>query len=187
MAHHKKKLHTILEVWLQICLGVVTIGLFAVIIVLVQASFAAQTRSDSNQALASIDKINMSLTLGILRLSQGILSALTTFLLDESFQFLQWTLISSKKGLSYASILGMSPTTGVLGMISLITSPLAKGTSIFWALLRFVWDLEWHVVYLSNDAVHTIEAFWYFCYGYLHWSSFVSDLVPELLDLFPDL
>ncbi|KAI0872377.1 hypothetical protein GGS24DRAFT_18477 [Hypoxylon argillaceum] len=136
MAHHKKKLHTILEVWLQICLGVVTIGLFAVIIVLVQASFAAQTRSDSNQALASIDKINMSLTLGILRLSQGILSALTTFLLDESFQFLQWTLISSKKGLSYASILGMSPTTGVLGMISLITSPLAKGTSIVWALLR---------------------------------------------------
>ncbi|KAI1114517.1 hypothetical protein F5Y14DRAFT_171521 [Nemania sp. NC0429] len=144
MSHHKKGKSKIKEARLQICLGVITLGLFGLIIVFVQASFEAQKKSDNHQALNSIDKLNMSLTLGLLRLSQGILSTSTAFLLDESFQYLQWILINSRRGLSYASNLSMSPTTGALGLIKLITSPITKGSSRLWALSRgFLLLLLW--------------------------------------------
>ncbi|KAI4864525.1 hypothetical protein F4820DRAFT_448962 [Hypoxylon rubiginosum] len=104
--------------WLQCCLCLLAIpGLFAIIVVLVQATFAAQWRSDHGQPFDSIHKLDSSMALAILRTVQAILSTLTTFTVEDSFQFVMWSLISRPKGVSYTSILALTPTTGALGMI----------------------------------------------------------------------
>lgn len=123
--------------WLQCCLCLLAIpGLFAIIVVLVQATFAAQWRSDHGQPFDSIHKLDSSMALAILRTVQAILSTLTTFTVEDSFQFVMWSLISRPKGVSYTSILALTPTTGALGMIRLITSSISQLSSKMWTLLR---------------------------------------------------
>lgn len=122
--------------WLLMLIYAASLALFALTIVGAQASFASQTRSDQKQPLQGIDKIDVSLALTILRLFQALLSTSSTFLLQECCQLLQWSLISTTRGMSYGSVLSISPTTGSLGMMTTIISSTSNASCKVWAILR---------------------------------------------------
>jgi len=88
-------------------------------------------------ALGDLDKKDVSATLGVLRLAQGVLAAITASALTEAFVFLQWKLMNSPDGMSYHSLLGLSPTTGNLGTIALLIAAAPRLPSKLWALMRY--------------------------------------------------
>lgn len=122
--------------WILMLIYAASLGLFALTIVGVQASFASQTRSDQKQPLEAIGKIDISLSLTILRLLQALLSTSSTFLLQGCCQLLQWSLISGKRGMSYGNVLTISPTTGIVGLITAIVSSTSNGSCKMWAISR---------------------------------------------------
>ncbi|KAK6839285.1 hypothetical protein PG987_005151 [Apiospora arundinis] len=121
---------------MQCCGTVCATGLFIFIIYFVQSMFDAQVKSDQKKPLDVIHKIDSSFTLALARTAQAILSPLTTFALQNSFQYLQWVMVSRPEGLSYTSMLGLSPTTGGLGMMSLVGSFNTKGSTKAWTMTR---------------------------------------------------
>ncbi|KAK8024444.1 hypothetical protein PG993_012510 [Apiospora rasikravindrae] len=122
--------------WMQGCAVLCITVLFACIIFFVQSLFDAQARSDQKKPLNPIHKIDASRTLSLARTAQAILSLSTTFALQNTFQYLQWAMISRPQGLSYTSMLSLSTTTGALGMMNLIRSLVANGSSKAWAIMR---------------------------------------------------
>ncbi|KAI1121597.1 hypothetical protein F5Y10DRAFT_271913 [Nemania abortiva] len=123
--------------WLQACICLFVVpAVFTVIALVVQSTLTAKWTSDHDLSLSSIQKLDASTIIAILRVSQAVLSTLTSFALDDSFQVVQWALISRPKGLSYASVAALSPTTGALGMIRIVVSSTAGGSSKVWTLLK---------------------------------------------------
>ncbi|KAI3326173.1 hypothetical protein HD806DRAFT_552487 [Xylariaceae sp. AK1471] len=121
MAKASHKITKVSNTWLQACVCLVAVpGLFTIIILLVQSTFNTQWKSYHERSLSSIEKIDGSIIIALLRTIQAILSTLSSFALGDCFQLLQWALASRKRGLTYASIVALSPTTGVLGMIKYI-------------------------------------------------------------------
>lgn len=125
-------------VWVQALLFVLALCLFATIITFVEATPSAESASNRKEKLSAFLKINVSSTLTIIRTSQGILSALMTMILNESFSLLQWMNMYASEGLAYHDFLAMSPTTGMKGVLSLIGSSSTKAPAKLWALLRYV-------------------------------------------------
>lgn len=123
---------------LQLGLNIVALGLFAVLVLFVQTTYSAEQRSHEKQPLDHLLKTDVSTTLAVLRASQGLLSAITGIALNEAFIFLQWTLINTPDGLSYLSLLALSPTTGNFGTIALVRGSASHWRPKLWALLRFV-------------------------------------------------
>lgn len=121
---------------MQGCATFCASALFAFIVFLVEAMFDAQRRSDQKKPLDPIHKLSPSYMLSLVRTTQAILSLLTTFTLSNTFQYLQWTMSSRRQGLSYTSLLALSPTTGPLGMLCLILSSSTKVSSRAWAIMR---------------------------------------------------
>jgi hypothetical protein len=138
------------NLWLQLLSSILALALFSVVVLFVQATPSAQWRSDQKLGLSSLDRQDISTTLGVLRLAQGLLAAITASALTEAFVFLQWKLMTSPTGLSYHSLLGLSPTTGNLGTIALVVASAPKLPSKLWALMRYVLGIElrtpgtWH-------------------------------------------
>lgn len=100
--------------------------------------------SDFRHRLASLFHVDVSSTLTILRLLEGVLSLCTLTVLNKTFETLQWTLSDRDRGVRLLTLLGMSPTSGVFGTIALAFSRhskpmdrLAAGTRII--LLAAVW------------------------------------------------
>ncbi|KAI0202467.1 hypothetical protein F4808DRAFT_449802 [Astrocystis sublimbata] len=104
-------------------------------------------------------KLGPSKTLAVLRVSQGILSTLTSLSLAESLVLLQWSLIGSNRGLPYLDLLALSPTNGVFGALSLLCSSVTKGSSKKYALLRLsLVSLVWisGIVLFFNTSLTTV-------------------------------
>jgi hypothetical protein len=97
---------------MQLFLALTSLGLFAVVILFVQATFSAETNTSQKHAFDSVLKTDVSTTLAVLRASQGLLASLTSATLMESFELLQWSLSDRSDGLWYLSLLALSPTTG---------------------------------------------------------------------------
>jgi hypothetical protein len=104
---------------LQFLWNLSMLGLFAVVVLFVQTTVAAEYISSQKQSLSNLLKINISTTLAVLRTSQGILASITSITLKQSFLYIQWSLIGHK-GLSYLTLLALAPTTGYLRTIKLI-------------------------------------------------------------------
>ena len=126
----------------MIILNIVILGLFALLVLFIQTTYAAESRSRQGLALDGLLKTDVSTTLAILRASQALLSAFTTVALNDTFVFLQWAMINSSNGLQYLSLLALSPTTWNVGTLALVCSTAVKLTPKFWALLRHV--NSWH-------------------------------------------
>lgn len=120
----------------QLGLCILSLGLFAVIVLFVQASKYAQKDSKKKKQLAGILRTNASLTLAILRTAQAVLSTITTLGLDNALEFVQWTLMNTSGGLPFSSLLALSPATGQIGMLQLFFSDGALASARLWTLLR---------------------------------------------------
>lgn len=120
----------------QLGLCILSLGLFAVIVLFVQVSQYAQQDAEKKRQLAGILRTDASLTLAILRTAQAVLSTLTALGLDNALEFIQWTLMNTSSGLSFSSLLALSPATGQIGMLQLFFSDGALAGARLWTLLR---------------------------------------------------
>ena len=120
--------------WLHTLLVILSTNLFVFVAYFVQTTFSSQIL-DANNRLSALD---VSTTLAVLRALQGLLYLLTSAVLSKSFGFLMWGKMNRPAGLRYLSLLALSETTGYLGAIKIIFSPISKWSTKFWAMLRCV-------------------------------------------------
>ena len=120
----------------QLSLSIVALGLLAVVILFVQSTFIAESRSRRGQQLTDLLKVNVSTTLTVVRTAQGLLSAISAIALKNAFISLQWRLMNTPDGLPYLSMLALSPTTDNVGAVKLITTSVTRLTSKLWAISR---------------------------------------------------
>ncbi|KAK4445350.1 hypothetical protein QBC34DRAFT_441760 [Podospora aff. communis PSN243] len=113
-----------LEVWRrvgwQLVLLLLSSTLFVAIVLVVQLTVWAEQQSDQGLPLDDRLKLDVSVTLAILRVLQGVLSALLTISMARALLFLQWSLICRPEGLSYLSLLSLSGSTGSWGLFRIM-------------------------------------------------------------------
>ncbi|KAI1868845.1 hypothetical protein JX265_006824 [Neoarthrinium moseri] len=152
----KQKSHRLANSGLLLFLNVTNSALFSTVIVFVQSTFNAKSRSDQNAHLDSLDKLDASFMLAMLRLLQALLSTMTTMSLSISFEVIQWNLMGREMGLPFTSLLALSPTTGPLGMLRILRSFETRFSSRFWALSRGGFGL---VLWLSTVVLFRVGPF----------------------------
>lgn len=125
------------RIWVQLALTIVSVLSLVVIIVLVQISNSAVASSKDNSRLAGILWVDACTTLAVLRTAQGVLAAITSMVIGDAFECLQWMLVASRDGLPFLSLLALSSGTGPMGLARLVAAkcPVEKLTR-FWAALR---------------------------------------------------
>jgi len=104
----------------QVILLLLSSALFVVILLVVQLTVWAERQSSQGQALDDRLKVNVSITLAVLRVLQGLLAALLTVSMARALLLLQWTLISRPRGIAYLSLLSLSGSTGLWGMFRIM-------------------------------------------------------------------
>ncbi|RYC57014.1 hypothetical protein CHU98_g9193 [Xylaria longipes] len=139
--------------WKQVLINLLILALLVVVVVFVQATYDAERNSAKKVALNRLMKADVSTTLAVLRVSQGILSTLTSLSLIESLIALQWSMIESRQGFGYLDLLALSPTSGVTGALELIFSSITKGSSKAYAFLSLdFWDLDTSLTTVYDTA-----------------------------------
>ena len=140
--HHRmdsgpRKIRWIWSSLFQFALAFCASALLAVIVFVVHLTDQAQTASEQKGHLGSILTADVSTTLTLVRVLQGLLTTAATVLLSQSFSYIQWGFTSDAKGASYIAQLALSPTTTVWGMIRLITHWSSGLRPRFWAFFRY--------------------------------------------------
>lgn len=102
----------------------------ALVMLFVQNTVSAEASSDSNVSLGSLSEVHPSTALEIIRALQGVLAAITSAALKQSFSYIQWILISRGNGLSHLEFLALSSTTGDMGSIKLILGDFRTHTKL---------------------------------------------------------
>jgi hypothetical protein len=124
---------------LQLFLAFLSLGLFTVIVLFVQATYAAEASSQKSRAFGnSLLKVDVSTSLSVLRAAQGVLSAIMSIALGHVLDYVQWKNMGIPDGLPYLNLLALSPTTGSLGLFGLILSSATNSSTKAWASIRFV-------------------------------------------------
>ena len=131
-----------LDLWrrngLQAVFLLLSSALFVAILLIVQLTIWAEKQSNQGLPLDDRLKVNVSITLAVLRVLQGLLAALVTISLSRALLFLQWSLICRPRGLSYLSLLSLSGSTGHWGMLRILFG-LGSGLSTrAFAVMRYV-------------------------------------------------
>lgn len=121
---------------LQFLSATLALALLAVVILFVQSAYVAVYRSNKNMPLNALAKINSSTTLAVVRAAQGVLYVCMTYVLNETFVLLLWLQMNSPKGLSYLSLLALSPSTMQWGTVRLFVSSASSAQDRIWAWLR---------------------------------------------------
>ncbi|KAH9208078.1 hypothetical protein DL95DRAFT_312540 [Leptodontidium sp. 2 PMI_412] len=74
--------------------------------------------------------------IAVLRILQGLLATLTTVALSNTFEAIQWALISNGSGIGCLKLLAISPVNGVLGTLGLLFDTQPRIVERSWAVLR---------------------------------------------------
>lgn len=125
------------EIW-QVMAVAASSGLFASVVVYTQITNWAAVDSANNLVLSQNFRTDPSTTLGIVRVLQGLLAAISSFALIRSFTYIYWILISRQNGLSYLSFLALAPSTLTLGKFEIILSSASRLSTRVMAFSRFV-------------------------------------------------
>ena len=112
-------------------------------VALASVSFAATAwfarATFSANMLADVRKtahLSLSNTLGVLRTLQEVTSVLTGLVLNNTFEVIEWSLASGDRGIGALSLLSLSPTTRLLGVVGVAFSRRGRVADRLWALLR---------------------------------------------------
>jgi hypothetical protein len=103
----------------------------------VTAWFARTTLSAAQvAAVQHIFGLSLSDTLGILRTLQEVTSVLSGFMLNRTFEVIEWTLVSRDGGIRALSFLTLSPTTSLFGVVGVGFGLRGRVTDRMWAIFR---------------------------------------------------
>lgn len=103
----------------------------------VTAWFARATLSMARVAeLQQTVHLSLSNTLGILRALQEVTSVLTGFIINQTFEVIEWSLVSGRGGMRALSFLTLSPTTSLLGVAGVAFGLRGKTADRMWAIFR---------------------------------------------------
>jgi hypothetical protein len=97
---------------------------FAITAWFVRATFSAARLATMQETI----HISLSNTLGILRTLQEVTSVLTGFVLNQTFETIEWSLASGDGGIRVLSFLSLSPTTSLLGVAGIVSALNGKVT-----------------------------------------------------------
>jgi len=107
------------------------------IVVVVLLTEQAEHVSGEKGELPSYLTLDVSTTITIVRAMQGVLAAMATVTVSQSFSYLQWGFLrSSRGGAPYVRQLALSPTTSIAGTLSLVFHQASGWSPRFWGLLR---------------------------------------------------
>jgi hypothetical protein len=79
--------------------------------------------------------IDSSLTLTLLSIFSGLLLTLFTIVLASVFELIHWALTVRQHGLSLVGLLGLSPTTGIMGSLTIIFNWRLRAVDKLWPFL----------------------------------------------------
>jgi hypothetical protein len=117
-------------------LVVLATALFAFTSWFVRAAFSGEAGVRVSQALSKLLKWEVGDALAVLRVSQGVLSTVTTLALMTAFELIQWALASRERGVSVSSFLGLSPTTAPWGVAMVALSRASRLPERLWGTIR---------------------------------------------------
>jgi hypothetical protein len=117
------------QFWFPLFLELLAIAVF------VLTAWTARTTHSTKATIAGW-RISSASTLALLGIAQGVLSTILTAVLSFLFEVMQWALIRRKDGLASIALLGISPTTGILGCLKIIFSRRCKLSDRIWPLFR---------------------------------------------------
>ncbi|KAK1836854.1 hypothetical protein QBC39DRAFT_429866 [Podospora conica] len=116
---------------------VVASSVLAVVIVLVAfTSSWAQTLSDKQQELSWWVKSDVGITIIVVQVLLGLLTAAASTAVAESFTRLHWNKINDEKGLPLSDLLALSPTTSFMGTARLVLGARTSAATRLRALAR---------------------------------------------------
>jgi len=123
----------------QLFVLILSSALYICIILIALATNWAISTSDRSSQLSQWLKVEVGTTITVVRVLQGLLSAFSSVLLGRSLLYLQWGVIQWRResgGISYKTLLALSPTTMDWGSLRLILGFASRLSTRFWALLR---------------------------------------------------
>ena len=120
----------------QAVLLLLSSALFAAIILVVQLTVWAEGQSRQGLPLDARLKADVSITLAIIRVLQGLLAALVTIAVSRALLFLQWGLICRPQGLAYRSLLSLSHSTAHWGMLRILFGSGSEFSTRAFAVMR---------------------------------------------------
>ena len=124
------------EFLLQAALVVTSSALFVAIILVTSATTWAELSSNSHQPLGRWVSTEVGTTLLIVRVLQGLLTAVATAAVCSAFTRLHWRGMSKREGLDLVELIALSPTTLFSGSIRVILSKDSSRSAQIWALVR---------------------------------------------------
>jgi hypothetical protein len=124
--------------FLLCALLLLTSATYSIIIFIALSSEWAFRNDREATALSSWHKVEVGTTITVVRALQGLLSALSSALLARFLLYLKWGLIRRPNGVSFQSMLAVSPTTLDLGTYTLALAMGPRFSTRFWAVLRYV-------------------------------------------------
>jgi len=126
------------EIRLPLLATLLTSAVFSVTAWFATVTFSSQSTSLAQHAFKKVFKIDVGVTLTVLRILQGILTGCTTYVLLAAFQLIQWTLVARENGANGLTVLALSPTTSVFGTLCMLFTSKPRMIDRVWALSRYV-------------------------------------------------
>lgn len=117
-------------------MALLSIVVFIFVVWYVQAAVSAETAIRTNQVVHQVLRVDLGSTLAVLRVTQGILSTLTTIGVMSALEMLQWILAGRDHGVESSVFLGLSPATGLFGVFRILISRKSRWTARAWSLVR---------------------------------------------------
>lgn len=99
-------------------------------------TFSAPTAIRTGQAMHRVLKVDIGSALAVLRVTQGILSTVTTLGLMKALEMLQWGLAGRVHGLRSNVFLALSPTTPISEVFCIVISRMSSWAARAWGLIR---------------------------------------------------
>ncbi|GAB7354876.1 hypothetical protein MBLNU459_g5518t1 [Dothideomycetes sp. NU459] len=121
-----------------LALVLATTALFALTAWFAASTFQGKPGNQANHILQTHLKLSFSSTVVILRVLQGLTSALTAAAVAQSFEGIEWALASRDRGVRLLSFLGISPTTGIIGAVKLLFGDQVRPSDRMWAVSRVI-------------------------------------------------
>ncbi|KAL3477565.1 hypothetical protein BJX99DRAFT_257378 [Aspergillus californicus] len=137
------------QLWFPVLLEVLATAIFVLI------AWIAQTTWSPAVTIAGYT-VDSSQTLTLLSAFQGLLSTLVTAVLSSVFELIQWFLTARDNGLRSIGLLGLSPTTAVIGSMKIIFSRHSRLLDRLWPVLRLVLTFAiWisNIVLFANTSI----------------------------------